>query len=413
MICDDFRVWLLLAAEAGAAMYLLYRAGLLKNPRRIVVSGVLIAAAFVLRGCLFAYETLDYQNFLAHWAEYFRDFGGFRALKRPIGNYNIPYLYFLALFSYINIRDLYLIKLLSCLFDVLLAWAAALITKRVGKNDTLALALFICVLFWPTVVLNGALWGQCDSIYVALLLLGLYYALERRPILSLVLATLAFGFKLQAVFVLPIYAVLLIDGRIKPVHLLTVPLCYFLLILPAAIAGRPIMGMITLYIDQSSTVGSALNYNSPSVFAAIRNIAEPESAGRLGILAAGAVMALIILACFMFRRRLNDRAILAAALLFALCIPFLLPHMHERYFFASDILALIAAFTAAEMIPAAGLCEFASLLGYHAYLKMRFFLTMNYGAAALIVAIGFALIYFIRALAGADMEKGEILWGLQ
>jgi hypothetical protein len=38
-------------------------------------------------------------------------------------------------------------------------------------------------------------------------------------------------------------------------------------------------------------------------------------------------------------------------------------------------------------ISLAVLCQFASLLGYHAYLKMRYLLTMNYGAIALILVI--------------------------
>ena len=42
--------------------------------------------------------------------------GGFAAVKLPIGNYNAPYLYFLAAISYLPIPDLYLIKLFSILF---------------------------------------------------------------------------------------------------------------------------------------------------------------------------------------------------------------------------------------------------------------------------------------------------------
>ena len=60
---------------------------------------LLLAGAFVLRGAALDYQTLDYQNFLTRWVDFFRDNGGFRALAYPVGNYNIPYLYFLALFS--------------------------------------------------------------------------------------------------------------------------------------------------------------------------------------------------------------------------------------------------------------------------------------------------------------------------
>ena len=70
--------------------------------------------------------------------------------------------------------------------------------------------------------------------------------------------------------------------------------------------------------------------------------------------------------------------------------------MHERYFYAADILSLVMAFSFPIFSPAALLVQFASLLGYHAYLKMRYLLYMNNGAAALIVAFGFALGCFIQ-----------------
>ena len=42
--------------------------------------------------------------------------------------------------------------------------------------------------------------------------------------------------------------------------------------------------------------------------------------------------------------------------------------------------------------------QFASLLGYHAYLKRRYLLLMNNGAAALILALALVLIYLLISL---------------
>lgn len=394
----DVRVILLLALEALLAFWLLYRAGLVKRPAAAIVSVVLLALAFALRGLALDYETLDYQNFLTRWVTFFRENGGFRALAQPVGNYNIPYLYFLALFSYSGIRDLYLIKLLSILFDVLLAWAAARLLGRVTESVPARLGCFFAVLFLPTVVLNGALWGQCDSIYAALALLGVALALEKRPAAAMVCAALAFGFKLQAVFVLPVYALLWMRGDLKLRHFLLFPLTYVLLVLPAVLLGRPFLETLTLYLDQAGSVGGGLNYNSPSVFAFFRSVADEAGAARLGIAAAFAFMLAVLLLCFLFRRRLSGRAVLAAALLLAVGIPFLLPHMHDRYFFAADILSVVLAFSAWEYLPAPLLTQFASLLGYHAYLKMRYLLTMDRGAWALIAVLLLSAAALARAL---------------
>lgn len=159
---------LILALEALFALFLLYRAGVLNNTLRLVSAVLLVGAAFGLRAAVFGYETLDYQNFLTRWVAFFRENGGFAALSEPVGNYNIPYLYFLALFSYFDIKDLYLIKLLSVFFDVLLAYAAMGLVSRFTKSPARRMACFISVLFLPTVFLNGSLWAQCDSSYVSL-----------------------------------------------------------------------------------------------------------------------------------------------------------------------------------------------------------------------------------------------------
>ena len=181
----DAAAVILLMVEAVMALLLLYFDGLLKKPVQVLTCAGLVAAAFVLRALFFSYETLDYQDFLARWVQYFRDNGGFAALKDSVGNYNVPYLYFLALFSYVDIYDLYLIKLLSTFFDVLLAFGAMRLTGLFTRSRVKLLFVYFAVLFWPTVVLNSAVWGQCDSIYVALGLLAVYWAMDGRPVLGM------------------------------------------------------------------------------------------------------------------------------------------------------------------------------------------------------------------------------------
>ena len=93
-----FAVYLLLALEALFALLLLKWAGCLKSSRGWVISVLLILLAFAIRAYVFDYETLDYRDFLTKWVDYFRQNGHFAALRNSVGNYNIPYLYFLAFF---------------------------------------------------------------------------------------------------------------------------------------------------------------------------------------------------------------------------------------------------------------------------------------------------------------------------
>jgi Gpi18-like mannosyltransferase len=382
------------------AVLLLWGEGLMRHASTVILAVGLLGLAFWLRYLCLPHETLDYQDFLAGWVQYFRQHGGFAGLSRSVGNYNVPYQYFLALFSYSGINDLYLIKLLSIFFDVLMAWGCVRLVGLFTPHEGRRLFAFLGVLLLPTVILNGALWGQCDSIYVAFGVWAVYEALNDRPILSVVFAALAFSFKLQAVFFLPVYLVLVVTRRLKWWQLLFFPLTYLLVVLPAVLLGRPLLDTLTLYVNQAGTVGSGLNYNSPSVFAFVGNTADAALYAKFGIAAAFVFCCLGVYWLCKAGRRLNREALLGAFLLFLIAVPLLLPHMHERYFYGADVLSLVLCAVSARYFPVPILCSFASLLGYHAYLIERYLLPMRYGSAALLAALALMILYLCKKLYG-------------
>ena len=71
------------------------------------------AAALALRLYMFDHLSNDYNNYLSRWLYEMRLLPGVEPITTPIGDYNMPYLYFLFGVSRSNIYDLYLIKLLS------------------------------------------------------------------------------------------------------------------------------------------------------------------------------------------------------------------------------------------------------------------------------------------------------------
>lgn len=392
--------YLCLLALAALGFLILWREGLLREKPALFLSAALLLAAMALRGAMLPHETLDYQDFLTRWVDFYRQNGGFAALNRSVGNYNVPYLYFLALFSYLDIRDLWLIKLLSILFDVVLAWGALRLAARFRKGAAAPLAAFFLTLFLPTVLLNGAYWGQCDSIYGAFAVWSLVFALENKPIRSVVAIALSFAFKLQAVFLMPVFLVFLFAKKMKWWHLAFFPLTYLAVVLPCVLLGRPLVDTILIYVNQADTVGGALNYNSASVFALLRNVTDPELFSRLGVAAAFVFLFLVFTLCYLRRRRLTDRALLGCAVLICLGVPFLLPHMHDRYFFLADTLSLALAVVSPALFPLPILVSFGSLMGYHAYLTMRWFLdkpqSMAWGAAAMAVTLALLIWDLLR-----------------
>ena len=391
------------------AFVILWAEGALKSKAALFTAAGLILAAMILRGACMEHETLDYLDFLAVWVKRLGEQGGFQGLRWNIGNYNVPYLYFLALFSYSSIRDLYLIKLLSIFFDVILAWGVLRLTYCFTDRRAKVLAAFFVTLFLPTVVLNGAYWGQCDSIYGAFAVWSLYFALDDKPIASVCFIALSFAFKLQAVFLMPVFLIFLFARKMKWWHLLFFPITYIAVILPAVLLGRPFKSTLLIYLNEANSVGSALNYNSPSVFAFLRGAENTAQLSRLGIVAAFAFLLLLYVFCFAMRRRLSKQALLTCALLISVAVPYLLPHRHERYFFIADVLSAAFAFEFVTLLHVPVCVSFASLMGYHAYLTQRWFLnrpqSLAWGAAALLLVILTLIVTLIATVYGESGGK--------
>ena len=80
--------------------------------------GIAVIARFVSRH----YVSADYTIFLKHWYDTIKAGGGFPALNQQIGDYNVPYLYLMAMFTYLPVRALAAIKMASIAFDVVLAF---------------------------------------------------------------------------------------------------------------------------------------------------------------------------------------------------------------------------------------------------------------------------------------------------
>lgn len=401
----DFHAIAIFGLILLAALFIPFFEGLVKRQKYFWITVVCLGLAFVIRAAMMDYQSGDFNVFLTKWVDYFKNNGGFSGLKNSIGNYNLPYLYFLALFSYSGIRDLYLIKLLSIAFDVVLAFGMMKLAGVYTRSVPRRLAAYLVTLLLPTVILNGGYWGQCDSIYVSFAILSLWLILTNRPKASMVCMALSLGFKLQAVFIMPLYLVLLFAGKIKFRHYFIFPLTYLIEILPAVLLGRPFKDALLLYFNQAETVGSALNYNSPSIYAFFKGNVNAASLSAAGI----AITFIFVFAIFFWalykRKQLGNQALLGIALLFVVGIPYLLPHMHDRYFFMADVLILLPAVLFAGFIPVTFFVSFASLLCYYSYFNQEYLLPLRYGAIALLGVLIVLFIYTADKLNSRRFDK--------
>lgn len=387
------------------ALLLLWREKLFECKALFAAAFAFTALALVIRASLLDFESGDYLTFLAPWTQFFRDNGGFAALRYSLGNYNPPYMYFLALFSYFDISELYLIKLLSVLFDVLLAWACMKLLGLYTGSRAKLLGVFLAVLFLPTVVINGAYWAQCDSIYAFFGIYALYLGLRGRGCASMVSLAACLAFKLQAVFIIPVFFILLLAKKLRWRQLLVFPAAYIVFMLPALLAGRPFVETMTLYFAQAGTVGDAMNYNAPSLTSMFQWSGNTESWSTLLIAAAFALVLASYAVAAVKRRELDDTVFLGFALLLAMGIPYLLPHMHDRYFFISGVLALVLAFRDRRFFPIPLLAELASLHCYYAYFVRYYLVHPRIGGIFMLIALLLTAAYIIVHMSGKRKFK--------
>lgn len=294
--------------------------------------------ALILRISLFKFETGDYLVFLKNWFDYLKSNGGFWALKSYPGDYNAPYMTIMSLLTYLPINSLYSIKCVSVFFDFVLAFAsAALVKEIVPKSKKFYSFLTYCiVLFLPTVVLNGAMWGQCDSIYTSFIILSLLFLVKEKYIPSFVFLGVAFSFKLQFMFILPLYIILYVrKKRFSLLHFLLIPIMDLILCIPALIAGKPLKDLLLVYVNQTG------EYPLPVInFFNIYNYL-PINNNKFGMIMAIVICALMLFFVVYKKVKFDNRKIITLGVWFILVMTFILPCMHERYLFSGEVLLII------------------------------------------------------------------------
>lgn len=410
------------------------------KPVELVILSLGICLALTLRLSLFGFESSDYRMFLSRWYDFIVSNGGFSAQQYAFSNYSPLYLYFLTLATYLPLPKLYAIKTVSIAFDFLLAFFVLLIVRLKYENRVVWLSSFFAALFAPTVFFNSALWGQCDATYVSMLVASIYFAIQRRPNLALLFFGLALSFKLQAIFLFPLFIILFLQRRVPLYSFLIIPATYMVSILPAWLAGRPLLDLLMVYPGQTKLFPGVtqsepswhqwaphsdwgqnaganwhqwapddLAMDGPNLYQWLPN--DPGLLEKPGIILAGLLVCLLCLLCWRSTVRLDRDTIIAVSLVSLLLLPFTLPEMHERYFFAADVVSIIYAFYWPKrffipiLVIGASLLSYISFLFYHEGL-----INAGYLAILMGVALIFAVVDLIRILYPNLVEQLRWRW---
>jgi len=304
---------------------------------------LLILAAISLRFAGLNFVSIDIHDFLLDWYNKLAT-NGFAALREPFSNYTPPYLYLLFVVTQTVgfIPKVAAMKLLSICFDFLNAFLVYKILKIRYPQGATALIGAVVFLLLPTILLNSAYWGQSDGIYTFFLLACLFFLMKDRPFLAMIFLGISFSFKAQAVFLGPLVLLLIVKKKIPWFYLGVVPLVYALMMIPAALAGRPIIELLTIYAGQAGTYHT-LSEHAPNLYLFIPNTLYTP------VLLIGLITTVLIALTWtaIYARKLKEftpQTILLCALVSVAFMPFFLPKMHDRYFYPAEVFSFVAAF---------------------------------------------------------------------
>lgn len=338
--------------------------------------------ALVLYVVFWPIEMQDMGNDYVPWLTHIIRAGPLDAFAAPFAAYTPPYLYLLAIVS--PLQELLplptLVKLVSLAGTLALAGAVWRLLRTLDVAHPVRWAAMTLAL--PTTALNAALLGQSDAMWAAPCLMALDAAIRRRHGTMLLWCGLALAFKMQAILFAPFVTAVLVNRRVNPLLWLLAPAGYAAAMLPAALLGWPILDLAMIYTRQAATF-PALSMNAPNIWFAVETLLPGAAPHLAGLAIASAVG---VSACYMarFSAQMPGAAVrlLPVALLANLVTAGVLPHMHERYFFLADMIALVWAIASHERRAwhVALLVQAGSMLSLGSYI---------FGAGAL-VAIGFA-----------------------
>ena len=318
----------------------------------IILSAVTIISMLIrIRGLNFV--SIDMRKCLLKWFYFIKDYGGLKALALNIGDYNSPYLTIMALLTYVPISPIISLKMISIIFDYLLAFFCVKLIKEILKekyDKKIGILLYSIIVLLPTVFLNSAFWGQCDSIYVTFIVISLIYLIKERWILSFVFLGISFAFKLQFIFVLPVYILYYLSKKeMQLKYFLVIPLVNIIMCIPAIIFGKGILDCLKVYLNQTKEYNYSISLNFPGIYSLIFNARKEDNLvmlpnqwiSKFMIVLVGIIFFTVALYVIIKKVKFNSNLIIETVVWSVVICTFMLPYMHDRYAYIADVLSIV------------------------------------------------------------------------
>lgn len=280
----------------------------------------------------------DYLLFLSNWWNKINEYGGFNSLKYIIGDYPDSYMFLLCIGASITKNSLIFIKVLSAIFDVLIFLFGYKIIKYFSKESANKYSWILILL--PGILVNSAILGQCDSIYTAFVLAFIYNILKNHNKLALSFFGIAISFKLQSLFIAPVILYLIVTKKIKIYDLFFIILGFILPFIPSILIGKGLIENIKILMFQTSEYNYFVK-SCPNIYSLFLLNYKQINTFLKYSLAIIVGMIAIFISLHKYKDGYNDTTFIYKSFLISTIVVFLLPSMHDRYFYLSNIFGIL------------------------------------------------------------------------
>ena len=314
----------------------------LKKYMWIIVMFLALFFSTLAKTYAFSFLSGDYNGFLLKWMRQYKILGIHDGFGASLGDYTPFYNYFLCIFGVVLPEEgfVYAIKIFNIFFEASFATAVFFIIQKCFNRLNYSSLAFSISLIIPSIIINGAFWGQCDIIFSSFVVWSFYFVISKKYNFAMIFFSIAFSIKLQAIFFLPFLFLLVLKREIKIWQLLYIPLIYITIALPAIICGRPFVDIITVYFKQAGEYNTRISLSAPSIYSYFDN-AMTSTLGNVPVIIFFVVTLAYIFYLFYKDFEFNNENLVTITLVSCLFSPFFLPYMHERYFFIADIFAVL------------------------------------------------------------------------
>ncbi|MDD7572524.1 MAG: hypothetical protein SPG76_04705 [Candidatus Enterosoma sp.] len=357
-----------------------------KNLDRLIpILFILLATviAFVARYFAAKFPTNDVVGFILNgWMKQIENVG-FKNFYKVDADYSPLYLFIIACLTklpkgeLVNINgysfylnQMYYLKSIYFLCELLIAIGIYLIIHDVTKNRLLGVIGYCVFLFLPVQFSNSALWGNSDTMYFLCFVYILLFVLKGKSFFAWFFFGLALSLKLQAVFIAPFLFYLMFNRKLKFYPIYASLLALFLSFVPAYLCGASFSEPFHFFKAQVNgysklTLGCANLWQLFGVY----NMDKADSPLNAASIIIG-LGAIFVLTAILYLRKVKltkENIITVSVFLIGIC-PFFLPHMHERYFYAVDVLVLVYALINKRRYFLIPLMQVSSGIAYYHYL---------------------------------------------